>query len=84
MKRKLTQTIFAMAIVTLILAGVAVIRTHATPPSGLTNVLLARGNDSSDGTIPLQVGTDIVMSQITVVPGGASGWHSHPGARSWS
>ena len=78
MKRKLTQTIFAMAIVTL-LAGVAVIRTHATPPSGLTNVLLARGNDSSDGTIPLQVGTDIVMSQITVVPSGSSGWHSHPG-----
>src|SRR5438132_13921909 len=79
MKRKLTQTIFAMAIVTLTLAGVAVIRTHATPPSGLTNVLLARGNDSSDGTIPLQVGTDIVLSQITVVPGGSAGWHSHPG-----
>lgn len=79
MKRELTQTIFAMAIVTLTLASVAVIRARATAPSGLTNVLLARGNDSSDGTIPLQVGTDIVMSQITVVPGGSSGWHSHPG-----
>lgn len=51
----------------------------ATPPSGLTNVLLARGADKSDGTIPLQAGTDIVMAQITVVPGGSSGWHSHPG-----
>ncbi len=79
MKRKLTQTIFAMAIVTLTLVAVAVIRAHATPPSGLTNVLLARGNDSSDGTIPFQVGTDIVMSKITVVPAGFSGWHSHPG-----
>jgi quercetin dioxygenase-like cupin family protein len=51
----------------------------ATPPSGLTNVPLARGTDLSDGTIPLQVGTDVAMAQITVVPGGSSGWHSHPG-----
>jgi quercetin dioxygenase-like cupin family protein len=51
----------------------------ATPPSGLVNILLARGTDASDGTLPIQVGTDIVMSQITVDPGGSSGWHSHPG-----
>ena len=51
----------------------------ATPPSGLTNVSLARGTDTSHGTIPLQFGTDIAMAQITVDPGGSSGWHSHPG-----
>jgi quercetin dioxygenase-like cupin family protein len=51
----------------------------ATPPSGLTNVTLARGSDLSEGTVPLKLGTDIVMSQITVNPGGSSGWHSHPG-----
>jgi quercetin dioxygenase-like cupin family protein len=51
----------------------------ATPPSGLTQVVLARGNDVSNGTIPLQFGTDIVMVQLTVEPGGSSGWHSHPG-----
>jgi quercetin dioxygenase-like cupin family protein len=51
----------------------------ATPPLGLTNVPLARGMNQSDGTVPLQEGTDIVMAQITVVPGGSSGWHSHPG-----
>ena len=51
----------------------------ATPPSGLTNVLLARGVNNSNGTIPLQFGTDVVMAQITVDPGGSSGWHSHPG-----
>ncbi len=51
----------------------------ATPPSGLTNIPLARGNNTSDGTIPLQAGTDIAMAQITVNPGGVSGWHSHPG-----
>ena len=77
MKRKLTQTIFAMAIVAL--AGVAVIRAHATPPSELTNYPLARGTNVSHGTIPLQVGTDVAMAQITVDVGGSSGWHSHPG-----
>src|SRR5512141_2026649 len=51
----------------------------ATPPSGLVNVPLARGTNVSDGTIPLQVGTDVTMAQITVDPGGSSGWHSHPG-----
>ena len=52
---------------------------EATPPSGLTNINLARGTDMSHGTIPLRFGTDIAMAQITVNPGGSSGWHSHPG-----
>src|SRR5438105_15230133 len=51
----------------------------ATRPSGLTQAPLARGTDVSDGTIPLQVGTDVAMAQITVDPGGSTGWHSHPG-----
>jgi quercetin dioxygenase-like cupin family protein len=51
----------------------------ATPPSGLTNVPLARGTNLSHGTIPLKFGTDVAMAQITVNPGGSSGWHSHPG-----
>jgi hypothetical protein len=60
------------------LAGV-VTPVAATPPSGLTQVGLARGTDVSEGTIPLQVGDDVVMVEITVQPGGSSGWHSHPG-----
>jgi quercetin dioxygenase-like cupin family protein len=51
----------------------------ATAPSQLTNVPLAVGVNTSDGTIPLQAGTDVAMAQITVNPGGSSGWHSHPG-----
>lgn len=79
MKYKLRPTIFAIAVVTLVLAGVAVFKARATPPSGLVNVPLVRGTNVSDGTIPLQVGTDVAMVQITVDPGGSSGWHSHPG-----
>ena len=33
----------------------------------------------SHGTLPIEQGLDIVVSKITVVPGGSSGWHSHPG-----
>jgi quercetin dioxygenase-like cupin family protein len=64
------------------LAGLVAVLTvapgAATPPSGLTNVPLARGTNMS-GNIPLQVGTDVAMAQITVNPAGFSGWHSHPG-----
>jgi quercetin dioxygenase-like cupin family protein len=51
----------------------------ATPPSGLTNLPLARGTDTSHAKIRLKVGTDVAMAKITVDPGGVSGWHSHPG-----
>lgn len=79
MKRKLTKTILGMAIVALLLAGAAVFKARATAPSGLVNLPLARGTNVFDGTIPLQFGTDVAMAQITVAPGGSSGWHSHPG-----
>jgi len=51
----------------------------ATPATGLTSVVLGRGTDQSVGSLKLKQGTDIVMAQITVIPGGSSGWHSHPG-----
>ena len=51
----------------------------ATPPAGLTLTPLAQGTNGSGGTVPLQAGTNVVMAQITVTPGGVSGWHSHPG-----
>jgi quercetin dioxygenase-like cupin family protein len=79
MTPKLTQTIFGMTILALTLAGAAVLKVHATPASRLVNTPLARGTDVSDGTIPLHVGTDVAMAQITVDPSGSSGWHSHPG-----
>jgi quercetin dioxygenase-like cupin family protein len=52
---------------------------QATLPAGLTNTLLGQGTNTSAGSIPLTSGTDVVMAQITVTPGGSSGWHSHPG-----
>ncbi len=78
-----TKRAIRWALLSVGLAGVVTVVTvapgGATPPSGLTQVPLARGTDVSDGTIPLQVGTDVAMAQITVNPGGSTGWHSHPG-----
>jgi quercetin dioxygenase-like cupin family protein len=79
MKRKLTGTIVAMATATLVITVAGQIEARATPPAALVNVPIARGTNVSHGTIPLHVGTDVAMAQITVDPGGSSGWHSHPG-----
>ena len=51
----------------------------ATPPVGFSSQLVGRGTYMSHGTLPIEQGLDIVVSKITVVPGGSSGWHSHPG-----
>jgi quercetin dioxygenase-like cupin family protein len=77
MTRKLTQSIVAIAMVAF--AGVAARATPPSPSPIFTNVPLARATNDSNGTIPLQAGTDVAMAQITVLPGGHSGWHSHPG-----
>jgi quercetin dioxygenase-like cupin family protein len=78
MKRAVRWAMLSVGLVGL-LTTLTVTPSEATPPSGLTNINLARGTNTSHGTIPLRFGTDIAMSQITVNPGGSSGWHSHPG-----
>ena len=81
---KLTRQGVRLAALTVALAGlflaVSAVPGAATPPSpGFSSQLLGRGTDTSDGTLPIRQGMDIVVSKITVVPGGSSGWHSHPG-----
>src|SRR5215471_5822082 len=75
MKRRWLLLLLAVVLGAAVSGGIAL----ATPSSGLVNILLARGTDASEGTLPIQMGTDVVMAQITVDPGGSSGWHSHPG-----
>jgi len=78
MKRAVRWALLSLGLAGVVTA-VTVAPSAATPPSGLTNVVLAQGTDTSHGTVRLRFGTDVVMSQITVDPGGSSGWHSHPG-----
>jgi quercetin dioxygenase-like cupin family protein len=74
-KSKYVRALLLVVVGAAVYGGVA----FATMPSGLTNTPLARGTNSSNGTIPLQFGTDVAMAQISADVGGSSGWHSHPG-----
>jgi quercetin dioxygenase-like cupin family protein len=78
MNRTLRWILMSVGLAGVIIAG-TLAPGGATLPVGLTNLPLALGTNQSDGTIPLKAGTDIAFAQITVNPGGSSGWHSHPG-----
>jgi hypothetical protein len=82
--RKRTAILVALAaIVPPLVVGVAL----ATPPSGLTSQLLARGaagefriHEKSIGLrIDAREPTDVAVVQATLEPGGSTGWHGHPG-----
>jgi quercetin dioxygenase-like cupin family protein len=78
MKRAVAWALASLGLAAVVTA-MTLTSSGATPPVGLTNIPLARGSNISDGTIPLKAGSDVVIAQITVGPGGSSGWHSHPG-----
>jgi len=86
MKRSMTRWTLAgcMALVTAV--GVA----WATPASGFTAVpvvgpsLLAASSTMSHvgdhkAKIKTEGDSDVYVTEITIVPGGHGGWHSHPG-----
>ncbi|MEC3954657.1 cupin domain-containing protein [Nocardia sp. CDC153] len=52
------------------LVGAVGATAHATPPEGVSAVIL------SQTTIG---GTDYILREITVAPGGSTGWHYHDG-----
>jgi quercetin dioxygenase-like cupin family protein len=75
--------IAVLSVAIVALAGVAL----ATPPTGFTTNVLARGSAGQlhvrhDG-IRLSsrhgVSTDVAVATVTIEPGGSSGWHHHPG-----
>jgi hypothetical protein len=80
---KKTVTLIALGALMLLLTGVAI----ATPPSGFTARLLARGNggeftirDKAMGfKIRADEPTDIALVEASLTPGGYTGWHGHPG-----
>ncbi len=79
-----TATAVAAAILAVTATGVAIV--SATPSGGFAGVVQARGAVSKATTIAteaIQLRTDepfeIVTQTVTILPGGTSGWHSHPG-----
>ena len=91
MKHKRLTAVALVA--TLVAAGVG--SAMATPGSGITAALLARGTLESEPPshhghpwlakrqkpvkIKLSRPSDVAVQQVTVAPGGSTGWHSHPG-----
>jgi len=70
----------------LVTAGTAVVGVAlATPPSGVATMTLGRMSlgpyqlRSHSFKIASRQPTDTVVLQQTIVPGGTTGWHSHPG-----
>lgn len=51
----------------------------ATPPSGVTAVVLGRGTNQVTDTLTAAAGLDVVTQMITFAPGATTGWHTHPG-----
>jgi quercetin dioxygenase-like cupin family protein len=51
----------------------------ATPGSGVTAVTLARGTSAAAYHITAAAGNQAATQTVTFVPGGTSGWHTHPG-----
>ena len=89
MKRKrLTAVALAVTV-----GGVGVGTAIATPGTGiLGSPILARGTLEADLShhghihkrhkpvkITLQKPSDVAVQQVTIAPGGSTGWHSHPG-----
>jgi quercetin dioxygenase-like cupin family protein len=75
--------IVVLSVAVVALAGAAL----ATPPTGFTTNVLARGSAGRlhvkhDGirlTSRHGVSTDVAVATVTIEPGGSSGWHHHPG-----
>lgn len=59
-----------VGLATAALLAVAAPQATATPPSGVTGTILA------DKTVG---GTEYVLREITIAPGGSTGWHYHDG-----
>jgi hypothetical protein len=75
MKTTLLLTIVAA----LVTSGIAL----ATPGSGIVSApVLARATFADQFKIKLRdssQGADVVVQQVTIAPGGQTGWHTHPG-----
>jgi quercetin dioxygenase-like cupin family protein len=51
----------------------------ATDASGETRVVIARGQSAQSFGIHQRKDNDVATNMNTFIPGGFSGWHSHPG-----
>ena len=71
---KKTASVLLAAGIVLAAAPVA-----ATPGSGASSTIVARGAADQKVKTRGDAPYDVVVQQITIAPGGHTGWHTHPG-----
>lgn len=51
----------------------------ATPGAGITSTSLGQGRAPDGIALTTRGATEVTMSEITIAPGGSTGWHYHDG-----
>ncbi|WP_235978287.1 cupin domain-containing protein, partial [Streptomyces lycii] len=76
-RRRVART----AVAGMTLAGLALLpgSAGATPGRGVTSTELAEGTSERTVQVRNKGATDVKMREITIAPGGTTGWHQHPG-----
>lgn len=89
LRRMNKMTLLAAILAAGALGGIAVRPAGATPPQGFTavnivgpsalDVIDTKSETDDHVQIKSKGLTDVYVTEITIVPGGHGGWHSHPG-----
>jgi len=75
-KRKLVPRL-VVAVLALVVGLTGAV--SASPGSGASGVVLAQGRMPGRLKIKTREASDVVVQQVTLQPGGFTGWHTHPG-----
>ncbi len=68
-----------LSILVVAAAALTAIPAAATPGSGASSTIVARGAAVEKVKSHSNRPYDVVVQQITIAPGGHTGWHTHPG-----
>jgi quercetin dioxygenase-like cupin family protein len=89
LRKRVLAAIGIAAIGALVATALIVVPALATPPSGVTATLLAKGSfeefdakvKTGDWRSRLKANgpSDLEVLEVRIAPGGTFGWHSHPG-----
>lgn len=76
-------SLIAAAVGTAVLLPLALVlplgKAGATPGSGVSSLIVARGTTDRDIRLRAKQPSDLVFARVTLEPDGSTGWHSHPG-----
>jgi len=73
------RTLVVAASELLLLAGVTATGS-ATPGTGVSDTILAKGTSPNGIVVGSRGNTEVAVREITIAPGGSTGWHYHEGA----